>query len=274
MLTFEPIQDSDLPAIGEFLHQHHDSTRSPASWAALFRYPWEAGKPNNGFQLRDRGTLAGVVGAIYSRQKIRGESHTFCNITSWAVMESHRSHSTRLLHTCLSQPGLHFTNFSPMPVVENILKFLKFTVLDDSYYVTPSVPAWPRTKVMDATEENLTGTHREVFRDHRGLRGLIHLSVDSTYVALTRDRVKGLPAAEVLHAGDPATFTRGAASISAHLLKQSLFFLKAERRFTTAAPPWSSLRPMSPPKYFRSDRFSPAEITTLYSERVLLTPNS
>jgi hypothetical protein len=270
MLTFEPIQDSDLPAIGEFLNRHHDATRSPESWAALFRYPWGNSKPNNGFQLRDRGTLTGVVGAIYSRQTVRGESHVFCNITSWAVMESHRSHSTRLLHTCLAQPGMHFTNYSAMPVVESILKFLKFAVLDDSYYVTPNRPALGGAKVVAASEENLAGAHRDVFRDHRGLSRLIHLSVDSTYVALTPDRVKGMPAAEVLHAGDPAVFTRAIPSIGAHLLARGVLFLKMERRFTTAAPRMSSLRPMSPPKYFRSDRLSASEVTTLYSERVLL----
>jgi hypothetical protein len=270
MLTFEPIQDSDLPVIGEFLHRHHDATRSPENWAALFRYPWEGGKPNNGFQLREKGTLTGVVGAIYSRQTVRGESHVFCNITSWAVMESHRSHSTRLLHTCLAQPGMHFTNYSAMPVVESILRFLKFTVLDDSYYVTPNRPALGGAKVAAASEENLTGTHRDVFRDHRGLSRLIHLSVDSTYVALTPDRVKGMPAAEVLHAGDPSVFTRAIPSIGAHLLGRGVLFLKMEHRFTTEAPRLSSLRPMSPPKYFRSDCLTASEITTLYSERVLL----
>src|SRR5258708_5991145 len=163
MLTFEPIQDNDLPSIGEFLNRHHDATRSPESWAALFRYPWEGGKPNNGFQLRDKGTLTGVVGAIYSRQTIRGESHLFCNITSWAVMESHRSHSTRLLHTCLAQPGLHVTNYSPMPGVESILKFLKFTVLDDSYYVTPCLLAIARYRVRASAADNLAPAHRDVW---------------------------------------------------------------------------------------------------------------
>ena len=270
MLTFDPIQDNDLPGVGEFLHRYHDPTRSPEAWAALFRYPWQAAKPNNGFQLRDDGRLSGVVDAVYSRQTIHGQMHGFCNITSWAVLESHRGHSTRLLHTCLAQPGWHFTNFSAMPVVENILKFLKFAVLDDAYFVVPNLPAWTHSSVARACDANLSGAHHDVYRDHRSLPRLIHLAVDSTYVALTADRVKGLPAAEVLHAGDPAVFTRAIPAIGAHLLARGIFFLKVERRFTTAPPRWSSLRPLTPPKYFRSDTLPPAGITTLYSERVLL----
>ncbi len=98
----------------------------------------------------------------------------------------------------------------------------------------------------------------------------MHLAVDSTYVALTADRVKELPAAEVLHAGTPPFSRVPIPAIGAHLLARGIFFLKVERRFTTAPPRWSSLRPLTPPKYFRSDTLPPAAITTLYSERVLL----
>jgi hypothetical protein len=266
MLTFDPILDGDLPAVGEFLHRHHDATRSPEGWAKLFRYPWEAVKPNNGFQLRDDGRLMGIVGGIYSRQAGRG----FCNISSWAVTESHRGQSTRLLHTCLAQPGWCFTNYSAMPVVESVLKFLKFTVLDESYYVAPNRPSLGGATVAGASEENLKGAHLEVYRDHRMLPRLIHLSVDSTYVALTPDKVKGMPAAEVMHAGDPEVFTRALPAIGSHLLLRGMQFLKVERRFVTAAPSLGSLRPMSPPKYFRGDGVPASQVSTLYSERVLL----
>ena len=172
-LSLEPILDTDLPRVGAFLHDHHDATRSPETWARVFRYPWEAAKPNNGFLLREGETIVGVVGAIYSDQQIRGAVERFCNITSWAVRESHRGHSTRLLMACLAQPGFHFTNYSPMPVVESILKFLKFTVLDQAYYVRFNLP-WPlvspyRIARGPAAAALLHGSELRVFTDHQSL---------------------------------------------------------------------------------------------------------
>ena len=282
MLSIEPMLDADLPLAGQFLHENHDATRSAEDWASLFRYPWErgmpSGKPNNGFLLRDGGTLAGVVGAIYSEQSIHGVVERFCNITSWAVLESHRGHSTRLLMACLAQPGYHFTNFSPMPVVENILKFLKFVCLEKSYHVVANLPwpLWTRYRIATgpAAGELLKGSELRVLEDHRSIAGLTHLAVANQgrccYVALTPCQVKGFPSAEVLHAGDAALFTEALPAIGAHLLRRGWLTLKVESRFVEGKPAWSRQRPMDVPKYYRSDRLKPADISTLYSERVLL----
>ncbi len=278
MLTIEPILDADLPLAGRFLHENHDSTRSAEGWARLFRYPWEAGKPNNGFLLREGDRVAGVVGAIYSEQEIRGRVERFCNITSWAVLESHRGHSTRLLGACLAQPGYHFTNFSPMPVVENILKFLKFVCLEKSYYVVAHRPwpFWTRYRIVagPTAAELLHGTELRVFDDHRSIAGLTHMALAKEgrccYVALVPSRVKGFPSAEVLHAGDTALFTEALPAVGAYLLRRGILALKVESRFVDGKPAWSSQRHMDVPKYYRSDRLKAADISTLYSERVLL----
>jgi hypothetical protein len=273
----EPILDTDLPLVGKFLHKNHDPTRSPESWARVFRYPWESGKPNNGFMLRDGNTLAGVVGAIYSEQNINGAVEHFCNITSWAVLESHRGHSTRLLMACLAQEGYQFTNFSPMPVVENVLKFLKFVCLEKSYYVVANLPwpLWTRYRISsDHAAELLHGSELRVLKDHESIAGLTHIAVAQAdrccYVALVPGEVKGLPAAEVLHAGNAAFFTEALPAIGAYLLRRGMLAVKVESRFVQAKPAGSTLRPMNVPKYYRSDRLKPADISTLYSERVLL----
>jgi hypothetical protein len=282
MQSIEPILDADLPLAGKFLHENHDATRSAEDWAGLFRYPWKSsmpsGVPNNGFLLRDGGTLAGVVGAIYSEQIIHQAVERFCNITSWVVLESHRGHSTRLLMACLAQRGYHFTNFSPMPVVENILKFLKFVCLEKSYYVVANRPWpwWTRYRIASgpAAGKLLNGSELRVLQDHRSIAGLTHLAVAREgrccYVALVPCRVKGLPSAEVLHAGDAALFTEALPAIGAFLLRRGILTLKVESRFVEGKPAWSSQRPMDVPKYYRSDRLKPADVSTLYSERVLL----
>ncbi len=274
MVTLEPILDADLDAVGDFLHRSHDPTRSAAAWARLFRYPWERCKPNNGFCLRHNGAIVGVAGAIYSDQVVRGSTEHFCNITSWVVADSHRSHSTRLLNACLSQPGYHFTNFSPMPVVQGILKFLKFAVLDSTCFVVPCRP-WPlmpRCKVVtgDAVARALNGPALQVYSDHRTLSGLLHAAVDGNYIALAPSRVKHLPALEVLHAGDAARFTDALPDICSHFFMRGCLFLKADARFLTAKPAFSSERPLGVPKYFRSGTLQTSDISSLYSERVLL----
>ena len=120
----------------------------------------------------------------------------------------------------------------------------------------------------------LTGSELRVFEDHRSIAGLTHLAVAKEgrccYVALISCRVKGLPSAEVLHAGDAALFTEALPAIGAYLLRCGLLTLKVESRFVEGKPAWSSQRPMDVPKYYRSGRLRPADISTLYSERVLL----
>lgn len=278
MLSIEPIQDTDLAQVGVFLHDHHDATRSAENWASLFRYPWESGKPNNGFLLRDGGALLGVVGAIYSEQEIRGTAERFCNITSWAVLESHRAQSTRLLMACLAQPGFHFTNFSPMPVVESILKFMKFVCLEKNYYAIANRPwpLWSRYRIAMGPKAAglLNGRELRVLRDHQSLRGLMHLAVANAakccYVALVPCQVKGLPAVEVLHAGETTLFTESLSAIGSYLLRRGILALKVESRFVDGKPGWSSQRTLDVPKYYRSDRLQAADISTLYSERPLL----
>jgi hypothetical protein len=281
MISIAPIADSDLEAVGNFLHRYHDATRSAASWAASFHYPWAANKPNNGFMLLDEGAIVGVIGGIYSEQPIHRKIERFCNITSWCVRESHRSHSNRLLMACVAQKGFHFTNFSPAPVVEKTLQFFKFSLLDERYAVIgniPWVPGWPHVRVASRIErwlDALEPSAAQTWRDHKSAAHLIHALIRESnrycYVALRRDVVKGMPSGRVMYASDLDLFNRRLTNLGSYLLRASgMATLKVDERFLAHKPPFAWLRPFGARQYFKSETLSGPDINNLYSELVML----
>jgi hypothetical protein len=277
MISIAPFEDRHLPEVGRFLHRHHDPTRSAEGWAALFQYPWGRSKPNNGFLLYDDERLAGVIGGIYSEQSIRGKVERFCNITSWAVEEPYRGHSNRLLMTLLAQKDCHFTNFSPMEVVEKTLRFLNFKVLDTHYTVIANLPTAPAgvTGNLDGWAGRLPEDAARTYRDHQAAPNLIHVVLHEgsryCYVALLRDVVKGLPSGLVMHASDRELFEKRLRSLGAYLLlRYGMATMKVDGRLLTSRHTLSSSRPLGVPKYFKSATLAGADISNLYSERVLL----
>src|SRR5690242_7544788 len=117
-----PIRDEDLREFCTFLHEHLSPAIPVGQWVDAFRQHWRVEKPNNGFLIRaSDGTIVGGIGAIYSEQRVRGRAERFCNITSWCVLDAYRSHSMRLAMALVSQPGYHFTDFSPTKVVAGSL---------------------------------------------------------------------------------------------------------------------------------------------------------
>jgi hypothetical protein len=227
--------------------------------------------------LEVEGQVAGIIGGIYSEQIIGGRPERFCNITSWAVREDQRSQSTRLLMHLASQKEFHFTNFSPIPVVEKALQFLKFSVLDEQYAVIPNRP-WPVMPAgvsIGADLRNLDTAAARVYQDHCDVAGLTHLAIREpgrcAYVALRRAKVKGLPAFEIMHASDVDLLDRRLEALGAWLaLRRGAAALKSDRRFLARAhrPLW--LRPLGVRKYFKSPTLMPSQISNLYSELITL----
>ena len=125
-LKVTPITAADLPAVGQFLHEHLNRRFTPERWIESLTHRWAAEVPNHGMQLRDSEQLVGVFCAIYSDQLIDGRIERFCNPHSWCVLESHRRHSIGLLLQLLRQKGYHFTMFTPNPKVAEVFRGLKF----------------------------------------------------------------------------------------------------------------------------------------------------
>lgn len=243
--TIEPIREDGLAEFADFLHEHLNSSRTPTVWAADFRRSLRPESPNYGFCLRDGGRLVGSIGALYADRIRDGCAERLCNITSWCVLPEYRQHSTRLAMAVLAQGERTYTDFSPTKVVAATLRFLKFSELDERRAVCVNLPGWSAGVQLHhqapAIVSSLSGPARRAYEDHRHLPWLHHLvlegGLDRCHVIYKRVRVKGIPAAFVLHADHAALYARGARRLAAYWLARGLPLSVVEMR-TVPTPPW------------------------------------
>lgn len=276
----EPIGDENLQEYCEFLHEYLNRDITVDRWVFAFRQDWGVNNPNHGFMIRDNvGRVVGGIGAIYAKRTIRGRPESFCNITSWCVLEPYRSHSLRLAVALVSQPGFHFTDLTPTPVVAGSLHFLKFKSMDGRVTVMPNLPWWtPGVDVVTdpaAIERVLSPEHARVYRDHRQFPWLWHVAVGrrQTYchVAYKKEALKHLPCAAVVYMSDPALFLRYHSTFGRHvLLRHAMASTRVESRLLPRAPLISGQVPGYYAKVFRSDTLHESDISNFYSEVVAL----
>jgi hypothetical protein len=279
-IRVDPITDSDVRPVAEFLHAHLNTRVSADSWARAMHVPWPVDAPNRGFLLRDEGTIVGAYLAFYSERTIDGRRERFCNLGAWCVLPSHRLHSVRLLKALLAQDGYHFTDLSPSGSVVPLNTRLKFRFLDTTTALVPNLP-WPSRPGRDVIsgdpavlERTLTGPEREVYRSHAAAAAARHVVLvrgdDTCYVVFRRDRRKNLPLfASILYVSNPALFARMSRPFFRHLLlRHRIPATLAELRVLQHRPRPSLVLQPARRKMYRSARLAPEQIDYLYSELV------
>ena len=272
-----PILDENLDEFAGFLSEKFGAGTAE-EWRAVFEHDWCADKPNNGFMLREGERIVGAIGAIYASRPVRGSIERFCNITSWYVLPEFRSQSMRLATALSSQPGYHFTDFTPTKVVTDVLKFLKFRAIDARQILLPNLPgighAWTRTKIIDdpaKMQAALNDDQAKIVRDHLNFpwlrqavlidpRGPIHI----VYKPVP---FKRMPSAFLLAVNDREGFSRNRKRFGSHLLfKHGILFMRLERRFLTHVPASAITLKRFPRKLYRSTTLRDDDFDNLYSE--------
>jgi hypothetical protein len=274
----EAVTDATVGEFAAFLHEHLDSSRSTADWIDGLRTHWGATRPNYGYILRDKGRIVGGIGAIYADRVVHGESVALCNITSWCVLDDYRQQSMRLAISLVSQPGYHFTDFSPTRTVAGVLQFLKFRPIDERQAVIFNLPWFPLgTRILTAPSDIAKALDRDairIYRDHERFRWLRHVLVGDgdrwCHVIYKIGRFKNLPSARVIHVGDGGLTPRMVRRLCAHLLRKGMATSHIEMRFLPE-PPWPArIRAGFIPKLFASATLAAADIDNLYSESVAM----
>ena len=277
-----PIEEADLPAVGQFLNQNLNGRIPPETWVRSLIHPWCDSRPNFGFQARDGDRLVGVFCAIYSDQTIDGRRERFCNPHSWCMLNDYRSHSINLALRVLHQRGYHFTMLTPNPKVAEIFLHLGFKKLDDAIVVFPNLPSINATvganivtSDPDRISRSVPDSVREDFAAHRGIPWLQFVAFgkdnDICLVVYKRGRWKRLPCARIIDISNPAAFDRHANLLTHHLLvRRGLLVSRVEERFLLREPriAWSERRKQA--KLASSLTLKDAQIRDLYSELVAL----
>lgn len=274
----EAIRAETLPEFAAFLSANMGQNRNAEEWENGLNTSWCHDRPNYGFFLRDNGRIVGGIGAIYSQRRIRGTIEKFCNITSWCVLDSYRKWSMPLAMAVVSQPGYHFTDFSPTKVVGGVLRFLKFKPLDEAVVVIPNgiFPQLRGTILSTPARiaETLTGPALQAWEDHLKFPWLEHVVVGQPgnwcHLIYKRDRLKSLPSARILYRSHPAILQLYLPRLAWHLLCRGLFTTQIERRFLADPPPVSKMRTGFNPKLYLSSTLEDEDIDYLYSESVAL----
>jgi hypothetical protein len=275
-----PVLDADLDEFCRFLHDTFDNGWSLDAWRGGFTRSWCPDRPNHGFVLRDdAGRIVGAIGAIYGTRKIRDKDETFCNITSWYVLDEYKSHSMRLAIALTSQPRYHYTDFTPTKTVTKSLQFLKFASIDARQIWLPNLPAklnvFAKGKVVeaqDALHSALNAAQAQTASDHLGLpwckQIVIRGKAGNLLLFYKLVPVQEKPGALVLSVSDRALFTRYLASFQRYLLTQGIQRVRFEKRFVIGKLLTASAVRSAPRKLFLSESLGEADIDSLYSEVV------
>lgn len=276
--SIEAITEETLPEFAGFLETHMPAKRSAKDWIAGLQNSWGGHRPNYGFLMRDAGVVVGGIGAYYAERIIRNKKESFCNITSWCVLDSHRKYSMQLAMSIVGQPGYHFTDFSPTKVVAGALQFLKFKSLDEGVAVIPNLPAlpYPGQVLTDPgeIEKALSGTMAKVWRDHSGFPWLKHLIVGEPgnwcHVIYKPGRFKGMACASIIYVSDGNTFGKCLNRLAWHFFWRGMMTTHIERRMLVRLPRLAKVRTGFNAKQFLSQTLEPSDIDYLYSETVAL----
>lgn len=274
----EPITDATLPEFAAFLEANMPASRTATAWISGLSTSWGGKRPNYGFLMRDQGIVVGGIGAFYADRTIRGRKESFCNITSWCVLDSHRKYSMQLAMSVVGQPGYHFTDFSPTKIVAGALQFLKFTPLGDGVAVIPNLPLPPLAGriITDPAQikKTLSGVMLNVWQDHSSFPWLQHLLVGGPqnwcHVIYKRWQFKGLASANIIYISDKALFDRYLSRLCWYFFWRGIMTTHIESRMLQRLPKLARVRTGFNPKQFLSQTLEPSDIDYLYSETVAL----
>lgn len=275
----EPIRDDDLDEVSRFLSDNLSAAYSADEWRSIVDRHWTTDHPNHGFLIRDGSRLIGAIGALYSRQVVRGQSELFCNIHGWCVLEEYRTHSLKLLLSLIGQTKCHMTALTPNPEAAKIYRALKFRTMESEQRILINVPGLHGgAKVISddgKIEQLLSKDAAAVFREHRHLPLLEMVAVGrgETYCLIVFKKVTKarFRFAFVLDVSDVELFAKCQSDFRNHLLlRYGIVAFKIDSRFVSR-PSLLSLRVRnSSPRLFYSRTLDASDVCGLYSELTVL----
>jgi hypothetical protein len=220
--------------------------------------------------LRADGQVVGAYPAIYST---RGS----CNLAVWYVAPEYRRHSIRMVQAILGQEGWHFTDLTPIEVVQKLNLRLGFSYLDTTTAVIPNlpVPSLPGRVRVSADpaviEATVTGKARVYYQDHVNCHWARHLALIQgnqwCYLQWRKERRKNLPLfASIQYASNPLLLRRAFGSLGRYLLvRHGVLATLVEVRVAGDRIRPSLLLPKAKQRMYKSATLGPDKIDYLYS---------
>jgi GNAT superfamily N-acetyltransferase len=262
----------------------HDPQAPDEAWRNLLAPPWERPEDYCGYGLVAEGRVVGFCGYLFSERLLGGRRERFCNVTTWVVEERYRGQSLSLFLPALKLEDTTVTDLSPSPHVALwCARWLR--PLERS--VTVLAPVGPGARLRRGgvrvhtdgaeLETLLAGERLQLLRDHRALPGcgaLLAAGPDGDCFVLYSRVARGArrPYAHLHHVDRPAFLARHSLVLREAVARQAdvSFVVVDSRLLGPGRPPLSYELPLEPQRYYRSERLSPAQVDTAYSELPVL----
>jgi len=213
----------------------------------------------------------GWVQSFYADRVLDGRTTTICNLSSWWVMEEHRSASMRLMFAALRDAGdIPCTAHTPSGLAAQISTAMKFHVSDTERFGLP-VPQDGPEAVGDADQVFVAigPDAKKVFNDHRGMdihHCLVRDGERSCYfVYLTRERFD-LQVADLLYLDGDVEALSGRWRPPAGSKLAACQRLLVDRRFFGDRPPQAELINPFNPRFYKGPAELRPKIDYMYGE--------
>lgn len=274
-----PIVDDDLDEVSRYLSDNLTVPYTPDEWRRVVDAHWTTDYPNHGFLLRDGVKLVGVIGALYSRQEVRGRAELFCNIHGWYVSAEHRTHSLKLLLALLGQTEYHVTALTPNQESARIYQAMKFRPIEREQRIEFNFPRRSSGAVVVTDPKKIVQVlpkhAANVFREHKNLPLLKMVAVRrdkaASLVVFKTVRKARMRFASVLHVDDAELFARCQSAFQNYLLfRHGIVAFKIDLRFVRRPALLSHRVRNSALRLFYSRTLNASDVCGLYSELALL----
>ena len=274
-----PVTPADFDSICALLHGHMNQRFSVDRWRALFHHGWCVEKPDFGIVAEDQGRIVGFHGHVCSQRLVANRPERFVNFTSWYILPEYRRQGlgSAMLEMATSDPKATYTVFSLSPKRIEFFKTLGMTVLEEERLL------WRRTGATYENLELITEPAKirqccdlddiQVFDDHSNMPvTLVLVSTRCTQCLLILSKaVKhgGVTYYDVLYRSNAALFSERIQHIAEALLPDGDCVLAADRRFLDS-PGSGEVEVLRSPRFFKSSRVRPRDVSLAYSEIPLL----
>ena len=250
-VTLREIFDEDLEDVYYFLSSNFDPELNLDIWQSAFSRSWMSEKPNNGFMLKESGTIVGVFCALYSQRLTQKGMQYVCNTSTWYVLDAYRSHSLKLMAAMLGQKGFLFTSLSASPNVHELHRQFKFRSYVTTIVAIPNLPKLnyfsKRMEILDdpnSISSCLDSENRQISIDHMDIptvqQIVFHASNETLLVIFDIRNVRGVPATNVFYLSNPDIFYKNKKEICSYfLLHNRTLFTRIYRCNMSTVPKFS-----------------------------------